>query len=117
MTVLRLITLPAHALVEFAAGLALMAAPFAFGFTPAGLVASVLAGALIVGLGLSAASRDGGGLALAGHLAFDRLFSIALVIGALALAASGDRAAAIALLAGSLTQLTLTLTTRYSATT
>ena len=115
MTVLRLITFPAHAALEFAGGLALMAVPFALAFTPAGLIASVAAGALIAGLALGAASRDGGGLAVAGHLAFDRGISLGLVAGALALAAYGDAAASTTLLVGSLALLTLTVITRYSA--
>ena len=115
MTVFRLIPLPAHAVLEFAGGLALMAAPFLFGFTPAGLTASVLAGALVAGIGLSASAQDRGGLPVGAHAAFDRLFAVVLVGGALALALHGDRAGAIALLAGSLTQLVLSLITRYSA--
>lgn len=116
MTVLRLFTFPAHAALEFAGGLALMAAPLAFGFTPVGLVASVLAGALVAGLALSAASREGGGLAVSGHLALDRTMSLALVAGAVGLAAHGDAAASVALLSGSLALLALTATTRYSGT-
>ena len=116
MTVFRLITLPAHTALEFAGGLALMAAPFMFGFTPAGLVASVLAGALVAGISLSTSSGPSdGGLAVSAHAAFDRLFAVVLIGGALALSLHGDRAGAIALLAGSLTQLALSLITRYSA--
>ena len=115
MTTLRLIAFPTHAALEFAGGLALMVAPFAFGFSPLGLVVSVLAGALIAGLALSAASREGGGLALVGHLAFDRALSLSLVAGALVLASRGDAAASVTLLGGSLALLALTVTTRYSA--
>lgn len=115
MTVLRLITFPTHGALEFVGGLALMAAPFAFGFTPLGLVVSVLAGVVICGLALSAASREGGGLAVADHLAFDRTLSLVLVAGALGLAAQGDAPASVALLTGSLVLLALTTTTRYSA--
>jgi hypothetical protein len=116
VTVLRLITFPAHAALEFAGGVALMAIPFALGFSPAGLLASVAAGALVAGMALGAASREGGGLAVAGHLAFDRAMALALVGGALALAAHGDPAASTTLLVGSLGLLALTVTTRYSAT-
>ncbi|MFL5819512.1 MAG: hypothetical protein ACJ76S_02365 [Solirubrobacteraceae bacterium] len=113
MTAFRLISLPAHAAFELVAGLALMATPFAFGFSPVGLVIAVTLGALVAGLALSAASRDGRGLTIAHHVAVDRLVVVALATGAAILAIHGDRSAAVALLAGAVTQLTLTLTTRY----
>lgn len=114
MTVLRLLAFPTHAALEFAGGLALMVAPFALGFSPAGMVVTVVAGVLIAGFALSAASGDGRVLNVAGHLAFDRTFALCLVAGALVLSARGDADAAIALLTGSLGLLALTLTTRYS---
>ena len=115
MTALRLISLPAHAGFEFAGGLALMVAPFAFGFSTTGLLVAVILGALVAGLALSAASRDGGGTTISGHLAFDRVVVLALVSGALAMAIGGDSSAAVALLAGAVVQLTLIVTTRYIA--
>jgi hypothetical protein len=116
MTVFRLFTLPVHSALELAAGLALIVAPFALGFSAAGLVISVVLGALIVGLALSAATREPGGLPIAAHLAFDRLLALASAAAAVALALEGDRAAGTVLAAFALAQLTLSVTTRYSAT-
>lgn len=117
MTVLRLMPLSAHAALEFLAGAVLMALPFVLGFSAAGMVACLVAGALVAGLALSAAARDAArpGMALSDHLAFDRLLSLTLIGGGLFLATRGDQPAALALLAAGLLQLSLTLTTRYSA--
>ena len=115
MTALRLISLPTHAVLELAGGLLLMAAPFAFGFTSAGLVAAVVVGALVVGLALSAATADGTGLPIAAHFAFDRGIAFGLLGGALVLGLAGDQAAATVFAAASLAQAALNVTTRYVA--
>ena len=101
MTAFRLISLPTHAALELALGVALMAAPFVLGFGAAGLVVTAGLGAIVVGLALSAAPDQGG--SITAHFAYDRAVAFALVIGALALAA-----AAIA-------QTALNVTTRYTA--
>ena len=115
MTALRLISLPTHAVLELLGGLALMAAPFALGFTPAGLVAAVAIGALVVGLALSATPNEGSGLPIAAHFAFDRGLAVGLLGGALVLGLAGDTAAAAVFAAAALGQATLNLTTRYTA--
>jgi hypothetical protein len=115
MTTFRWFTLPVHAVLELATGLALIVAPFALGFTSAGLVVSVALGALIVGLALSGASRESGGLPIATHLAFDRTLALASAAAAIALALHDDRAAALVLAAAAFAQLALSVTTRYSA--
>ena len=115
MTALRLISLPTHAALELAGGLALMAAPFALGVTAAGLVAAVFVGAIVVGLALSAATADGSGLPIAAHFAFDRGIAVGLLGGSLALGLAGDTAAAAIFAAAALAQTALNLTTRYSA--
>ena len=51
---------PAHGALEMLAGLGLMAAPFALGFGPAGLVVTVLLGALLFGMALSATDERSG---------------------------------------------------------
>ena len=115
MTALRLISLPTHAALELAGGFALMAAPFALGFTPAGLVAGVVVGAVVVGLALSATATDGAGVHIAAHFAFDRGIAVGLLGGSLALGLAGDTAAAAVFAAAALAQTALNLTTRYSA--
>ena len=115
MTAFRLISLPTHAALEFTAGLALMVAPFVFGFSAAGLVLAVTLGAIVAGLGLTAASRDGErGLTVGSHFALDRTLAFGLLLGAVLLAWGEDRAGAIALLIGSAAQFGLSLSTRYT---
>jgi hypothetical protein len=116
MTALRLISLPAHGAVELLAGLFAMVAPFLFGFTPGGTVASVAIGALIVGLSLATASTAQGSLPIATHFAFDRGIVIALVGAGFVVALAGDAAAALFLAITGAALLALSLTTRYSAT-
>src|SRR3979490_1913575 len=78
MTAFRLISLPAHGALEMLAGLFTMVAPFLFGFTPAGTVAAVVIGALIVGLSLAAASPEGGSPSTPAHFLFGRALRLAL---------------------------------------
>jgi hypothetical protein len=115
MTSFRLISLPTHALLELAGGIAVMAAPFVFGFGPAGLVAGVLVGALIAGLALTAASPEGGGLTVAAHFAFDRGVAAGLLGGAVVLAIAGDLTASLVFAVAALVQSVLNITTRYTA--
>ena len=114
MTISRLVPYSLHGALELATGLALMAAPFLLGFSAAGLVLSASLGALLVGLALSAATSEGRTVPIGAHFTFDRAIVLALLVGALAMSLHGDRAAAAALLAGSVAQLSLALTTRYS---
>src|SRR4051794_21486766 len=99
MTALRLISLPTHAAIELALGLVVMGAPFLLGFTAAGLVVSVLVGALIVGLALSAVPVEGRSTPISAHFAYDRGIAIGLLGGALVLGIAGDVAATIFLTA------------------
>ena len=113
MTALRLIPLPIHAALEMTAGLALMAAPFALGLSPAGMVAAVVLGALVVGLALQSVDAGSRPLPVAAHYAAD--YGLALGLGAAAvLLATTDDAAALVFGAAALVQLTLNLVTRYS---
>jgi hypothetical protein len=115
VTLIRLLSLPAHAALELAAGLVLLTAPFVLGFGAAGLVASVAAGALVVGLALSAATTEGAAIPVGAHFAFDRGMALGLLGGAVALAATGNRAPAVLFGLAALVQLALNVTTRYSA--
>jgi hypothetical protein len=118
MTALRLISMPVHAALEMFVGLALMAAPFVLGFTPAGTVLGLLIGTLFVGLALAASAPDGAGrhpLSIASHHAFDYGLATGLLGAAVVVGIAGDRVAAVFFAAVSLTQLALNLSTRYSA--
>ena len=114
MTALRIFSLPAHGAIELVVGLATMAAPFALGFGPAGMVAAVAIGGLIAGLALSTGADERGGLSVAAHFAFDRGVAFGLVLAAALLAAADDRTAALYLVAAALTLSVLNVTTRYS---
>lgn len=115
MTVLRLISFPTHAALELTTGLGLMVAPFALGFSAAGLVAAVTIGALIAGLALSAATSEHSGVPISAHWAFDQALALGLLGSAAVIAIAGDRVAAITFAVAALAQLALTVTTRYSA--
>jgi len=95
----RTVSLPTHAALELVLGLAVLAGPFALGAEPAGLVAAVSLGALMVGLALAGPDA----LPLSTHQAFDLGLVAALGGGGLGLALSGDPAAGLLLaLAGGL---------------
>jgi hypothetical protein len=110
MTAFRLISLSTHAVIEMLVGLALLSAPLALGFGPAGLVVGVALGVLLTGLALGAAEN----LPISAHLTGDYALIGALLAGSLALSTVGDDAAAITFLVAGVVQLTLALTTRYS---
>jgi hypothetical protein len=113
MTVLRLISFPMHAVVEIALGLATLAAPFALGFGPAGIVAGVVIGTLLIGLALPAVTEDRNHSVVA-HLAADRGLIAGLAGSALVLALGGEDLAATYFAAGGLLLLALSTVTRYS---
>jgi hypothetical protein len=104
---LRRLSLPEHGAVELVLGLALIAAPFALGFGPGGLLASMAAGAVIVGLGL-------GDPPISAHISADFLVAVVLLMLAVALAAAGDRGAGALLAAASACELALSVGTRWT---
>ncbi len=114
MTALRLISLPTHAALELAGGLIVLIAPFVLGFSAAGLVVSVMLGALIVGLALSAIPVEGRTSPIGAHFAYDRGLAIGLLGGALVLGIAGDVGASVFLAAAAAGQAVLNLVTRYS---
>jgi hypothetical protein len=102
--------------LELLFGLAVMAAPFVFGFGATGLVLGFALGATIAGMALTTAPGSRGGVSVAAHFALDRVAVIALLAAALVLASIDDRAAAVFFALAALTQFGLSLTTRYTAT-
>lgn len=113
MTAFRLISLPTHGVLELTFGLATLAAPFALGFGPAGIISALVLGSIIVGLALGAAVEDRNH-SVAAHLAADRGLVVGLMGSAIVLGLSGDHAATAYFAAGALLLFGLSLITRYS---
>ena len=107
--VTRTISLPIHSALELVGGLALLAGPFLIGAGPAGLVAAISLGALLVGLALAGPDS----LPLSAHQAFDLTLVAALAGGGLGLALAGDPAGGLVLGVVGALQLTLVTLTRW----
>ena len=105
---IRRLSLHEHGAIELLTGLALVAAPFLLGFEPAALVASLTAGALLAGLGLS------DGMSISAHMAADTALAAVLVGLAAALAAGGDGLGAAVLATAAAVELALTAGTRWT---
>jgi hypothetical protein len=106
----RSISLPLHAALELALGLALLAGSFALGLEPAGLVAAFSLGVLLTGLALAGPDS----LPLSTHQAFDLALVAALTGAGLGLGISGDPAAGLLLVVVGGLQLTLLTLTRWA---
>jgi hypothetical protein len=101
---LRRLSLTEHGVVELVLGLALIAAPFALGYGAGGLVASMLAGAVLVGLGLADPP-------ISLHMTADFLAAMLLLVLAIA---SGERLAGGLLAAAAALELLLSVGTRWT---
>ena len=104
------ISLTAHGLVEFVAGLALTVAALVLDLGGAGTVLVFASGVSVAGIGLGAADA----LPLHAHQTLDHTLVIALAAGAVALAAADGGAAAVILLATAGTVLVLEASTRWT---
>jgi hypothetical protein len=104
------ISLPTHGAFELLLGLALLGLAFALGLGPSGLVAGVVAGVLVAGLGLTGADV----LPLQTHQALDQAVVAALLGVTLALAIHTEPAAAILLGAAAVAELALLAGTRWT---
>jgi hypothetical protein len=107
------VSLPAHGAVELIAGMAALAAPVVFGFGAAGIVVSVVLGALLMGIGMSLQGRLGS--AISWHGSLDGALVVLTALAALGLAIAGDRGAAVFLVVLVAIQALLSFTTRYIA--
>jgi hypothetical protein len=114
MTSLR-VPLAFHGAIDLAAGLALLAVPFALGFGAAATFVSFVLGALIVGLGLATTAAEGRGIVAPGaHEAYDIGLGASLVAAGFAVGIAGD-VIAFGVLAGvGVAGLLLSGFTRYS---
>jgi len=107
--VTRSISLPLHSALELLGGLALLAGPFLLGAAPAGLVAAVALGVLLVGMALAGPDS----LPISAHQSFDLMLVAALAGGGLGLAVSGDLVGGLLLAVVGALQLTLVSLTRW----
>jgi hypothetical protein len=107
--VTRSISLPLHSALELLGGLALLAGPFLLGAAPAGLVAGVSLGVLLVGIALAGPDS----LPISAHQSFDLMLVAALAGGGLGLAISGDLVGGFLLAVVGALQLTLVSLTRW----
>jgi hypothetical protein len=115
MTLLRLIPIHVHAVLETILAPVMIVAPFAFGFSPAALVASVLLGVLVMGTALNtsvALAGQGGGLRVSASL--DLGLAVAAAGSAIVFGLMHDPAAALFFGAVGLLQVLLATTTRYA---
>ena len=106
----RSISLPLHSALELMGGLALLAGPFLLGAGPAGLVAAISLGAVIIGLALAGPDS----LPIGAHQMFDLGLVAALAAGGLGLAFAGDPAGGLVLAVVGALQLTLVTLTRWA---
>ena len=107
--VTRSISLSLHSALELLGGLALLAGPFLIGAAPAGLVAGVSLGAVLMGIALAGPDA----LPISAHQSFDLMLVAALAGGGLGLAVSGDLAGGLVLAVVGALQLTLVSLTRW----
>jgi hypothetical protein len=107
------LSLPAHGTVELLAGMTMLVAPVVLGFGAAGIVVSVLLGSILMGMGMTLTGRIAP--VVAWHSHFDSVFVLATAIAALALAAGGEKTAAVFLAALVGIQAVLNFGTRYVA--
>jgi hypothetical protein len=105
----RSISLSLHSALELLGGLALLVGPFLLGAGPAGLVAGVALGALVVGMALAGPDA----LPLSAHQSFDLMLVAALAGGGFGLAVSGDLAGGFVLAVVGALQLALVWLTRW----
>jgi hypothetical protein len=113
MTTFRLISLPAHGVIEMLFGMATLAAPFALGFGPAATISAVVIGAVIIGLALGAAVEDRD-FSVSAHFAADRGMAFGLLVAGAILALASDPPAGAYFVGGGLLLGALSLVTRYS---
>ena len=114
MTIARLLPLPIHGAMEVALALVIMAAPFVLGLGPAAMIASLLLGALVLGVALATHAGDEDALPVSTHAAFDYGFAVAMGITAVVFAFTGELGAAGLLAAGGVGMTLISAFTRYS---
>lgn len=106
-----------NAVLETILAPVLIVAPFAFGFSAAALVASIVLGVLLMGTALSTsaglAGQDGG-LRVSGHASLDLGLAVAAAVSSFAFGFTVDPVAGLFFGAVAILQSFLATTTRYS---
>ena len=119
MTLLRLIPIHVHAVLETLLAPVILVAPFALGFGPGPMIAAVVLGVVLMGTALATGASLGdrardGGLRVSAHASLDLGLALAAVICAVASGLAGDAAAGLFFGAVALLQGALATTTRYA---
>lgn len=117
MTLLRLIPIHVHAVLETILAPVLIVAPFVFGFSASALVASVVLGVLVMGTALStsaALAGQDGGSRVSAHASLDIGFATAAAVCSFAFGFSGDPVAGLFFGAVAILMSFLATTTRYA---
>jgi hypothetical protein len=119
MTLLRLIPIHVHAVLETLLAPLLIVAPFVLGFEPGPMIAAVILGVLLMGTALAtgASLGDGaraGGQRVSAHASLDLGLALAAVVSAVAFGLAGDAVAGLFFAAVALLQGALATTTRYT---
>lgn len=117
VTAARLISPETRSALVMALGAILIGVPIVLGLSLAAIVASLVIGVFVLGLGLAGTASDGRGtVPVTTHMVFDQGLAIGLLLSALAFAFTGDAPAVLLFGLTGLVQLAITATTRYSAT-
>jgi hypothetical protein len=112
---MRGIPLSIHGALEMIAAPAIMVAPFLLGFGTGATVATVLIGALLLGLSLQAEAPQRS-VPLSAHAGFDYMLAALAVVSGVAIGlAAGEWHAGIFLVGIGAAQVVLTAATRFSA--
>ena len=120
MTLLRLIPIHVHAVLETLLAPVLIVAPFALGFDPAAMIAAVVLGVLLMGTALATGASLSGsqagdaGLRVSAHASLDLGFAFAATGSALVFGFSGDPVAGLFFGVVAILQGALATTTRYA---
>ena len=105
-----------HGLIEYAAGILLVAAPFLFGFTEdAATATAIVAGVLILIIGASTAMPTGliKSIPVQAHVVLDYLLAVALIASPFLFAFSADGTATAFFIVLGVAHLLITIATRF----
>jgi hypothetical protein len=120
MTLLRLVPIHVHAALETLLAPAMIAAPFALGFEPGAMIASVVLGVLLMGTALATAALLGReavrdrGMRVSAHASVDVGLTFAAAACAVGFGFAGEPVAGLYFLVVAILHGALTTTTRYA---
>jgi hypothetical protein len=120
MTFLRLVPIHVHAALETLLAPAMIAAPFAFGFEPASMIAAMVLGVLLMGTALATGASLGReavgqtGMRVSAHASVDLGLTLATAACAVAFGFGGEPIAGLFFGVVAILHGTLATTTRYA---